>query len=260
MLTASAIGGIGLYTYAWTGPNGFTANTPVINIPNALVANSGIYQVTVTDANLCQAISTALVQVAPCTIPLTVSITPPITQVTAGDPINLTALVSDGTAPFTYSWTGPNGFTANTPAINIPNALVANSGNYLVTVTDAFGCFGTATALVQVDPCTIPLTVSITPPITQVTVGSPIQLTASVSDGTAPFTYSWTGPNGFTANTSVINIPNATLAQSGNYQVTVTDAFGCLGSATALVTVQPNVLIRSLLSQAIHAKYCQAAT
>jgi len=55
--------------------------------------------------------------------------------------------VSGGIAPFTYSWTGPGGFTANTEDLS---GLA--TGTYTVTVTDAY-C-GIAATTVFVDNAT----------------------------------------------------------------------------------------------------------
>ena len=62
--------------------------------------------------------------------------------------------MSNGLAPYSYSWTGPNGFTANTQDIT---NLVA--GTYTVTVTDA-ACTRTQSWNV-IDPA--PLSVSLSP-------------------------------------------------------------------------------------------------
>ena|SRR6218665_687902 len=55
--------------------------------------------------------------------------------------------VSGGIAPFTYSWSGPGGFTANTEDLS---GLA--TGTYTITVTDHY-C-GTATAIVFIDAST----------------------------------------------------------------------------------------------------------
>jgi hypothetical protein len=57
-------------------------------------------------------------------------------------------VVTGGRAPYTYSWTGPGGFTASTQ--DISNLL---AGTYAVTITDAVGCVVTTTALVRDGGC-----------------------------------------------------------------------------------------------------------
>jgi gliding motility-associated-like protein len=52
-----------------------------------------------------------------------------------GDSITVKAV--DGAQ---YAWTGPGGFTSSAPAITINNATPAESGQYQVLVTTAFGC------------------------------------------------------------------------------------------------------------------------
>lgn len=68
--------------------------------------------------------------------------------------------------------------------------------------------------------------------------------TASLSDGQSisflpnTITYAWTGPNGFTSSQQNPVIAGATVADTGNYTVTVTNsASGCSGSATTPVAV-----------------------
>jgi len=53
----------------------------------------------------------------------------------------------------------------------------------------------------------------------------------TITGGAPTYTYSWTGPNSFTANTK--NIKD--LAKQGWYYVTVTDVFGCAGNDSSLV-------------------------
>src|SRR3546814_8476575 len=59
------------------------------------------------------------------------------------------------------------------------------------------------------------------------TCALPISLSTNVTGGIAPYTYSWVGPTGFTANTQNITINNVSELNSGIYQVTVTDSNGC---------------------------------
>ena len=51
------------------------------------------------------------------------------------------------------------------------------------------------------------------------------------SGGTAPYTYDWSGPSGFTATTQ-----NITNLGAGVYSLTISDAKGCTGNFTYNVT------------------------
>jgi hypothetical protein len=76
------------------------------------------------------------------------------------------------------------------------------------------------------------------------------------SNGTAPYTYSWVGPSGFTSTSQNPSITNVTSLQAGFYTVTAIDANGCEGTSTAQVTVNPvpTPTINSNLS------FCSGAT
>ncbi|MCY1721139.1 HYR domain-containing protein [Prolixibacteraceae bacterium Z1-6] len=62
------------------------------------------------------------------------------TTVCEGDSVQLLLDVQKGKEPFTYSWTGPNGYTSNEKEPVIYNTDPAFTGDYIVTVTDGYGC------------------------------------------------------------------------------------------------------------------------
>jgi hypothetical protein len=155
-------------------------------------------------------------------------------SVCTGFDASFTASATDGTPPYTYDWSGPAGFTASTATIDIIDAQTSNAGNYRVIVTDAFGC---------ADTCDQDLTVhskpslQVTPDGDAVCAGFDASFTASVSGGTSPFTYSWSGPGGFSATTATIDISDAQQADEGTYEVIVTDAHDCADTASVELTV-----------------------
>lgn len=119
--------------------------------------------------------------------------------------------VSGGTPPYSYSWS--NG--ATTEDINGVSA-----GFYSLTITDAASA--TATVNLSIGQ---PTPISITRFIDDVSCngGTDGGISLVVSGGAAPYSYSWT--NGDTSQ-------NITNQMSGPYTVTVTDANGCVASAT----------------------------
>lgn len=58
----------------------------------------------------------------------------------------------------------------------------------------------------------------------------------STAGGTS---YSWTGPNGYTAIGDVALIPVSVLADSGLYQVVISDSTGCSGVSSTNVVINP---------------------
>ena len=66
-----------------------------------------------------------------------------------GTAVNLGATSSGGSSSVTYSWSGPNSFTASIQNITISNPSAASSGNYTVTATSG-GCSKTDVVNVSV--------------------------------------------------------------------------------------------------------------
>ncbi len=211
---ATAEGGTAPYTFAWSGQAGFTANGETLNNLAA-----GSYTVTVTDALGCSNFMTIDVE-QPEALDISVSIDP-ITCNGAND-ATISAMVSGGTAPYTFFWTGPHGVS------NDPVVLNAPIGGYNLTVTDANGCQQVAAAVVaEPDPLVLVPVIS-TPSCGGANDGS-IELT--ILGGTPDYTIVWSGPNGFTATTASIND-----LEAGTYNATITDFAGCETVSSYTVT------------------------
>ena len=126
-----------------------------------------------------------------------------------GNTLFLTVFPSGGTSPYTYSWTGPNGFSSTLQNPSIVNSTTAASGTYSLTVFDAAGHTRTATTTVVINPLPVAIITASTP---SCTTGC-ITLTAS-----GGVSYSWSG--GSTSNTIV-------ACNDGTYYVTAVSAAGC---------------------------------
>ena len=130
-------------------------------------------------------------------------------------------MVLTGVGGTSYVWsTG-----ATTTTIN-----VATTGTYSVTVINSSGCSATS-AITNV-------TVNARPTI-NASSNSPICVGASLnlSSTTGFVSYNWTGPNGFTSISQNPTIAGTTLAASGTYTVTVTNAVGCSASSSTVVLI-----------------------
>jgi gliding motility-associated-like protein len=209
--------GNGGSSYSWTGP-GFTSSTQNPNIINSSSANSGVYVLTVTDANGC---------INSTTTPLVVNSLPIVT--TSGSTICINQTINLGaTGGTNYSWTGPAGFTSTSQNPAIPSAQPNMAGVYNVIVTDANNCTNTGNTSVIVNPLPNPTASNNSP----VCVGGSFGLV-----GNGGLTYSWQGPNGFFASTQNPTLQATSASQSGNYTLTVSDNIGCTNTAVTPVTV-----------------------
>ena len=223
-LTALPGGGI----YFWTGPNSFTSNVQNPTIVGATILASGTYSVSQTLLGCTGPFGTTDVTVNP--IPATPTAASNST-ICAGQTLSLTA--NPGGA-FSYNWTGPNSFTSNIQNPTIAGATTLASGTYSVSQT-VLGCTSPlGTTNVTVNP--IPLTPTAT---NNSTLCAGLTLSLTANPGGA-FTYSWTGPNSFTANVQNPTIIGATTLATGMYSVTQT-VLGCesLPGTTSVTIVPP---------------------
>lgn len=209
-ITVEGQGGTGPYTYDWS--IGQVGNT-ISNLA------AGVYNVVVTDSHQCSVAASATIQVQDNVPPTLVC------------PPNMTVC-----GPQTVTYPNPT-FTDNCLIINpifevtgLASGAFFDLGTHTQTflLTDANGNQGvcsfdiTATAALQ-----------LTTPVVQNDVNSSGQgsIDISVSGGTPGYTFSWTGPNGFTANTEDINGLFA-----GLYILTVTDTEGCFTETVVFIT------------------------
>jgi large repetitive protein len=212
--SVSVNGGTSPYNYLWN-PSGQTTATV-----NGL--GTGVYTITVTDANGCTASS-----VATTTQPAILTVATATTSNVSCNGDNngsVSVIANGGTSPYRYSW-NPSSQTS-------ANATGLSAGNYSVTITDANGCTQAATATIT-QPAGLNATVTT---VSNVSCNGNNNGSVNVvaNGGTSPYNYLW--------NPSGITTANATGLSAGNYKVVVTDANGCtLTSSTATIT-QPSAL------------------
>lgn len=223
-ITLSPAGGHPPYTFAWTGPDGFTSNSQHLSMIAA-----GVYSVTITDVNGCS--STQPFDVTePGMFSFDASTEPPSCHDSANGSVQLSA--TGGTPPYTYAWSGPNGYSASTASIS---GLA--TGSYHLTLTDANGCSALySTTLTAPDPITL---FSISNKYhagydISCAGGTDGAIVSTFSGGTPPYTFAWTGPGGFTATT-----PDIAGLSAGTYTLTLTDANGCSRTTTTTLVAPP---------------------
>jgi hypothetical protein len=202
-------GGTGPLTYTWLlDGNLFPEVTEdIINVP------AGFYQITVMDSVGCTAImSFILTQPAP-----TIFI----------DSVHVVSCNNGSDGYWQIQPVGPNfpyvvifstGDTISTDTVPAPSIGGLSAGSYSVTITSSIGCtWGYNLLLEQPLPLTVG-TVDIVPIICKGASTGSVTMDA-VYGGTGPYTFLWS--NGMITN-PIINIPD------GMYNVTITDALGCV--------------------------------
>ena len=174
------------------------------------------YCVTVSDVNNCQTTENVTI-----TIGTGVIGTAQVTNISCNglSDGSIEVLTTNGTAPFTYSIDGGN---TNQPA-NIFLGLAADT--YTISITDINGCTGEVDGTI-----TDPLALSGASSVTDETAGNDGAINLTVSGGTPNYTYSWTGPGGFSSNSQNIN-----GLVGGLYSVTITDLNGCTTTLTDIL-------------------------
>ena len=226
-LTLNLIGGpAGMTTYAWTGPNGFTSNVQNPTINNVTVAAAGVYSLVVTNAGGCTSVA-ATTTVIIYAVPVAVAANNgPMCE---GGTLNLYGLPAGATS---YAWTGPNGFTSSLQNPVIANVTAAATGDYVLVVSNAYGCqdYAVTSVTIYAKPAT---SASNNGPLC---VGTTLNLVGGPS-GMA--SYAWTGPNGFTSAVQNPTIANVTAANAGVYTLLTVNANGCSASANTTVVVNP---------------------
>ncbi len=197
------VGGVPPFQYLWSNQS---TNQDLLNVP------AGHYTVTVTDAAGCLVIDSATVS-EPDTMTTVITATPVSCSTSADANIQLT--VTGGTPPYNFLWSN---FVFTQNQTNVP------AGTYTVLITDKNGCL-------QMDAITIIPAPGLNATLTVKDISchndNNGEVEVVVNGGTPPYNYNWS--NNLTGSSVTNLIP-------GIYSVTITDAVGCSGVHSALIT------------------------
>lgn len=209
--------------YAWTGPNGFTANTRSISFTSMNSATAGVYQVAVAVAGCPGAANSinAVLKPTPAA-PLINTISP----VCENGPLQLRLNAVSGAI---YSWSGPMGFTSIQQNPVIDSVKLNRSGIYTANIT-VDGCISnnSSVSISVIPEPRAPIITSNSP----VCVNDVIQLRSNNITGAI---YQWGGVNGFISSVQNPLITTASLSDTGTYRLAVI-VNGCI-SDTSFVQV-----------------------
>ena len=225
-----SIGGNNISTYNYTWSNGNTASSQNVNQP-------GTYQLTVTDnVNGCTA--TSQVNVTKDDDAPTANAGADLTINCYNPAKNLSGSGANG-SPLAYQWSGPgiiNGANSTSPLVN-------QSGTYVLTVTNSTnGCTAVGQVNVTADK-NAPLVAAVA------TGNLDCNVTTTTLDGNGSssgsnFSFLWTGPNGFSNNSTL----TPSITTGGSYTLVVTNADnGCTASKTIQVIQDVTPPVSSLV-------------
>lgn len=212
-------GGTPLLSFSWSGPNGFTSTLEDISNLEA-----GNYNLTISDANGCVK---DFLNVATVPTNTTITATFILSQISCNGAADgaIAATIAGGTPNYSFSWTGPSGYTSGDEDIS---GLLP--GSYQLTLTDALTCSEVMPAQLITQPT------AITASTTQIDIdcfgAANGSIDLSSSGGVTPHSFAWTGVGGFTANTEDIS-----NLEPGSYSVSITDASSCVVSFPDIVSI-----------------------
>lgn len=219
----NASGGAGTLSYSWN-------TNPIQTTPSLVGLIAGSYNLTVTDDNNCTKVQTVIIT-EPADITITTDLEKDISCFNAANgEIEIT--ITGGTLNYSIAWTKNGTAFANTEDISN-----LSPGVYEVTVSDANNC----------GPKTASFTIT-EPPILAINLVNQTNIlcfgqatgaiTVNVVGGTAPYTFAWSGPNGFTNSNQ-----NLTAIFAGTYNLIVTDDSGCAENLSIQITQTPEIKI-----------------
>jgi len=216
------------YTYQWTGPNNFSSTTSTVKLPLTSYNMTGTYYVTVTQYG-CTSDTAAV-------IITTIGKKPVLNFVTSSNnlcsPQQSFTIVNHSYNYTSLQWDYGSG--ANTPTMVNDSTVTLTYSTYgtktiTLSATGDKGCTTTLSQTLQVPQQ--PATPTIINNSTRYCVGGSITLS---TDSLANTTYTWSGPNGFTATTPTIHIPVTGTNVAGKYSLYITQGL-CSSLATSTV-------------------------
>ncbi len=195
------------YTYVWS-----TGQENTETLDNLC---SGIYTVTVSDADLCKRVRSVVIENPPQLL-VDIDLSP---QACYGDSADATALVSGGVSPYTYYW-------SNSDSLSMTSDL--SDGDYSLSVYDANNCLAETTFTVQSPP-----EILIDTLITGVNCEKACNGIAEVlaEGGMPPYHFSW-------SNADTSNYADSLCM--GHHQLKIEDANQCVKLFDINIGLNPN--------------------
>lgn len=224
------------YQWRFNGNNIGGATNAIYTLANVQTGNAGSYTVVV--ANIAGGVtsSNAVLTVLPAPVGPLIFTQPLSQQAYVGADVSFVTVAS-GTAPLTYLWRFNNANIpgGNTATLHLGSVTANQAGEYFAIVSNSEGLVFTDKVRLNVDPSPFVLE---SPQSVDVAVnGTPTLFVRML--GEPPFTYQWrwNGTNLLGATSTNYTLANIQIGQAGGYDVVVTNSFGSVTSAVAVVRV-----------------------
>lgn len=205
-LKATPSGGTAPYTYEWKNSSGQT-----LSLTDSLVnIGPGVYSVQVNDKDGCKSRPDTIIVSNPVSFTTIKGTSVPARCYLSNDGI-ATIMVAGGNTGYTFEWQR----LGNTQILGRDTMLRDSAGTYIVKSINASGCSVTDTLII-----TAPAAINVNPTVIQPKCDTLGTISLNPTGGVPGYKYIW--------NTAAIDtLNNIKNLDSGNYQVTVTDANGC---------------------------------
>ncbi len=214
-INLSILGGTPGFTYSWSD---------LVTSEDRAALIAGTYNVTVSDIAGCHATgSYTLTQPGASLIISSTALVHIACFGDASGAIDITP--SGGVTPYMYAWS---------PGMTTQDIAGVTAGSFDLTVTDANGCVLTKNYLL-----TQPGVMNVSSSISHVSCngGADGVINITVSGGTSPYIYLWTG---------AVTTEDRTGVSAGLYSVSVTDMQGCTVTAGPYLVSEPTAVTVSL--------------
>jgi hypothetical protein len=237
-----AVGGSPLsYQWYFNGTNLWGATSATLILNGVSSGYAGPYYVTVTDTNgsVTSSIVTLTVNASsPSQAPYIIT-QPSDETVTAGSTATF-SVTAGGATPLSYLWyfDGTNVVGTNATLV-LDDVSLANTGSYQVFISNAYGSTNSIPVILSVNssgPSQAPYIVA-QPANQTVTAGGTATFSVTAG-GAAPLSYLWyfDGTNVVGTNATLV-LNDVSLANTGSYQVFISNAYGSTNSIPVLLSV-----------------------
>jgi hypothetical protein len=220
-------------------------------VPNISNLSAGTYNLTVGNSNNCEQSfifvngNSSTTSTFDILEPQPISLTSVVSNISVNgaNDGSISVIASGGISPFTYSWTGPNGFLST-----LSSLISLSSGFYQVTVTDIYGCSYSEQFVINEPNCNIIIDTTYLPPLCH--NDNAQELSWLNSGGLGPYTSElidnnnniWYGPS---SGLNPISLNNS--LPPGLYTLSVSDMSGCY-STLNIPIIQPDSLLITFVS------------